>query len=295
MNKFDVIVIGGGPAGISAGIYSHRAGMNVLVLDGGDSKLKQARKLDNYYGVEGLSGSQLVKKGIEQYKNLGGNYINANVVSIKQDMKEHLFEVKTSKELYFCKSLILCTGSNEKNKTLPELEDYEGTNVSYCAVCDGFFYKGKTVAVIGDGDFAINECEELSRVVEKIYLIAGKEVFLPNLKNVKVVNKKIVDVEGENMVERLVFEDKTKLAVDGVFVALGTMSSSDIAKRLGIVGNGGISVDKNYMTNISGVFAGGDAIGGLFQAAKAVSDGAYAGLGAAKYVKMMEFYSDGEE
>ena len=282
MNKFDVIVIGGGPAGISAGIYSHRAGMNVLVLDGGDSKLKQARKLDNYYGVE-------------QYKNLGGNYINANVVSIKQDMKERLFEVKTSKELYFCKSLILCTGSNEKNKTLPELEDYEGTNVSYCAVCDGFFYKGKTVAVIGDGDFAINECEELSRVVEKIYLIAGKEAFLPNLKNVEVVNKKIVDVEGENMVERLVFEDKTKLAVDGVFVALGTMSSSDIAKRLGIVGNGGISVDKNYMTNISGVFAGGDAIGGLFQAAKAVSDGAYAGLGAAKYVKMMEFYSGGEE
>ncbi|MBQ3158476.1 MAG: FAD-dependent oxidoreductase, partial [Clostridia bacterium] len=231
----------------------------------------------------------------EQYKNLGGNYINANVVSIKQDMKERLFEVKTSKELYFCKSLILCTGSNEKNKTLPELEDYEGTNVSYCAVCDGFFYKGKTVAVIGDGDFAINECEELSRVVEKIYLIAGKEAFLPNLKNVEVVNKKIVDVEGENMVERLVFEDKTKLAVDGVFVALGTMSSSDIAKRLGIVGNGGISVDKNYMTNISGVFAGGDAIGGLFQAAKAVSDGAYAGLGAAKYVKMMEFYSGGEE
>lgn len=286
---FDIIVIGGGPAGISAGIYAHRAGMNVLVIDGRDSTLKQAKKIDNYYGVFNISGEELIQKGIDQYVELGGAYKEAKVVSVKQNFESKTFTVKATCGEYCSKAVILCTGTSKK-KTLPQLEKYEGTNVSYCAVCDGFFYRGLNVAVIGDGDFAFNECEELSSVANQIYLITENKN-VPNIKNVQVVQKKVADFVGENKVEGVVFEDGSRLNVDGVFVALGTMSSFDIAKRLGILmKNNFILVDKNYMTNIAGVFAGGDAIGGLLQVSKAVSDGANAGLEATRYIKVMEHY-----
>lgn len=289
MDVLDIIVIGGGPAGISSAIYAHRAGMKVLVIDGGDSTLKKAKKIDNYYGIVGLSGEELVKTGIEQYKNLGGKYIQDNVVGIKQNFIEKTFSVQTKNKEFLSKTVILCLGASKK-KSLPILEKYEGTNVSYCAVCDGFFYKNMTVAVIGDGDFAVNECKELSHIAKKIYLISNKKIDVKGLTNVESITKEVVKVDGNNKVESITFVDGDTISVDGVFVAVGTMSSFDIAKRLGVLMNKDfIVVDKNYMTNIAGVFAGGDVIGGLLQVSKAVSDGANAGLEATRFIKVMEY------
>ena len=126
-NLYDIVVIGGGPAGISAGIYSYRAGMKVLVVDGGKSTLDKAAKIQNYYGIENISGAELVQKGINQYINLGGEFLKEQVVNVARDFTTLNFVVKTTLKTIVSKAIILCVGGNSK-KTLKELEAFEGTN-----------------------------------------------------------------------------------------------------------------------------------------------------------------------
>ena len=185
--------------------------------------------------------------------------------------------------------VILCTGSGKK-KTVDGLEKYEGENVSYCAVCDGFFYRGETVAVIGSGKFALSEAEELSKIAKKVYLISNNDEKTNKIaKNIEKISKKIKEFVGKNRIEKIIFEDNSSVDVSGVFVALGSLSTLEMAKQLGLLTkNNTILVDENYMTNVAGVFAAGDCIGGLLQVAKAVSDGAMAGLMAVRYIKMLE-------
>lgn len=289
MKEYEIVIIGGGPAGISAGIYATRAGAKVLVFDNGNSSLEKTKIIQNYYGIESISGKELKERGINQYKKLGGEILFCEVVGIVKDFDTDNFVVKTAQGNYTCKAVILCMGGGKK-KTLEGLEKYEGENVSYCAVCDGFFYKGKTVAVVGNGNFAINEAEELSKVTKKVYLLTNTdEKTAEKRKNLSIVSKKIANFVGKTRIERVVFEDNSYIDVDGVFVALGALSSFEIAKQLGIITkNNCIIVDKNFMTNVAGVFSAGDNIGGLLQVVKAVSDGAQAGLEAVRYIKMME-------
>lgn len=288
-NEYEIIIVGGGPAGISAGIYSLRAGMKTLVIDSGNSALMQAKKIENYYGVESISGKDLIEKGVAQYKALGGEFLSSKVVGVRKDYSKNVFSVKVSGGEYIAKAVILCMGGNKK-KTLNLLEDKKFENVSYCAICDGFFYRGLDVAVVGDDDFAVSESLELTGIAKNVYLLTnGKAVKEQKLQNVKVVSSKITEIVGKNTVQSIVFEDNSKLNIDGLFIALGTMSSMDTAKQLGVLTkNDYIMVDKNYMTNVAGVFAAGDAIGGLLQVSKAVSDGANAGLEAVRFIKIME-------
>lgn len=290
---FDVIIVGGGPAGISAGIYAHRAGLSVLVFDAQNSTLKQAKVVNNYYGVEPISGEDLINRGVSQFKQLGGKIEFCQVVGVKKDFSTNTFIVKTTKGDYESRAIILATGV-EKKKIVKGLEPYEGKNVSSCAVCDGFFYKNKIVAVIGDKDFAISECEELSKVTSKTFLLTdGKNVDC-NIKNVEVITKKIKSFSGKDLLDIISFDDGDKIHIDGCFVALGDLSSSDISKRLGLfMAKNYIVIDKNMMTNVAGVFACGDVVGGLLQVSKAVSDGAKAGLESARYIKMLEINEKG--
>lgn len=288
MKNIDIVIIGGGPAGISAGIYATRAGMQTVVIDDDNSMLNKAKVIMNYYGIEKISGKELKEKGINQYKSLGGNFENQTVVKIQKDYQTNLFTVKTTKDIYQCKSVILCVGS-EKKKTIDGLEKYENYNVSYCAICDGFFYKDKTVAVIGDKEFAASECEELKNIAKTTYLLTNGGKLNKTIDGVNIIENKIVGFKGDLSLEEILFDNGENLKVDGVFVALGNLSTFEIAKQLGILtNNNSIIVDKNYMTNVAGVFAGGDVIGGLLQIAKAVSDGACAGLEAVRYIKIME-------
>lgn len=283
----DIAIIGAGPAGVSAGIYALRAGVKVVIIDGGESALNKAKEIQNYYGVTAMSGKELVSAGHKQFKDLGGELINGQVLKIIKDYQTNLFTIKTEKEIYSAKAVVLCMGA-PKRKTNKEFERFE--NVSYCAICDGFFYKNKTVAVLGDGDFAFSECEELEKIVKKIYLIA-KNTSKNNKKsqNIEQINKEVKEFKGDVILNKIIFKDGSEIEIDGMFVAEGILSSFELTKQLGIIEkNNFILVDKNFMTNVAGAFSAGDMIGGLLQVSKAVSDGANAGLEAVRYIKMME-------
>lgn len=284
---YDVVVLGGGPSGISAGIYVKRTGSSVLVLDNNKAALSAAKKIDNYYGIESISGDELKQRGVAQYQKLGGEYIQTEVLKIS--FKGDNYKVHTTHGDFLAKSVILALGAGKK-KTIEALEKYENANVSYCAVCDGFFYSGKSVAVIGSEDFALSEAEELSKNAKNVYVVAENCKKSVNLsENIQIINKKIKSFGGDLLVEEIIFDDNSKLKIDGIFVALGSLSSFEICKQLGILTDQNrIIVDKHFMTNVAGIFACGDCIGGLLQVCKAVSDGAQAGLEAVRYIKMKE-------
>lgn len=287
---FDIIIVGGGPAGASAGIYAKRAGMKTLIIDSGESVLLEAKSVQNYYGFSNISGKDLIKNGVEQYKSLGGEFVHGQVVSIVQNYENNTFEVKLSNEHYVAKALILCMGG-QKRQTVQGLEKFE--NVSYCAICDGFFYRDRVVAVLGSGEYAIAECQDLEKVAKKVYLCTNGKTLEYSAENVEVINAEIEEYQGSSMLEKIIFRNKREVEVSGIFVALGKMGSLDIAQKLGILtNNNSIIVDKNMMTNVPGVFAGGDAVGGLLQVAKSVSDGAKAGLEAVRYIKFMEIKNE---
>ncbi len=280
---YDVIIIGAGPAGISASLYAKRANLNVLVLYSGESNLDAAHKIDNYYGFkEGISGKELYQNGIEQTKNLGTDVKNVEVISIKP--LENSFGVKTVDEIYEAKSIIIATGNRKVKPNIPGIKELEGRGVSYCAVCDAFFYRGKAVAVLGNGKFAVSEAEELSHVAGSVTLLTD-DMDAPE-SDFTTDTRKIKAIYGENKVEKVIFEDGEELKVDGVFVALGEAGAGDFANNLGIIQEGeNIRVKEDMQTNVKGVYACGNITGGLLQVCKAVYEGAVAGMSATQYVR----------
>lgn len=286
---YDVLVIGGGPAGISSAIYARRAGASVLIFDNGTSALKRAKHIQNYFGIEMITGEELLQNGINQVKKLGAKVKKEEVLQIINDFDAHTYIVVTSKNNYRGKTVIICTGAGKK-KMPTALLPFEGTNVSFCAICDGFFYRGKDVAVIGDGEFALHEAEELSKNAKRVYLVNKMRKKIEKIsKNIILVPQNLVGAEGKGKVETLILENGDRLKIDGVFVAEGSLSGFEITKQLGIITNKDIIVvDKSYMTNLPGVFAAGDVVGGLLQVSKSVSDGAQAGIEAVRFIKVME-------
>ena len=280
---YDVIVIGAGPAGISASLYLKRANLKVLVLYSSISNLEKAEKIDNYYGFEkGISGKKLYEDGIKQAENLGVDVIKREVLAVENLGKE--FVVKTDKEEYNVKAVIISTGNKKLKPNITGIEEFEGKGISYCAVCDAFFYRNKNVAVIGSGKFAISEAEELSHIAKNVTILTNGEKSLKTDFNVNEKNiKKIV---GDTKVKAVEFKDGTSLEVDGIFIALGEAGASDFAKTIGIALNGeSIKVNENMETNVKGIYACGNAVGGLLQVCKAVYEGAEAGLSAANYIR----------
>lgn len=283
---YDCIVIGNGPAGITAALYIKRASLKTLVIGKDNGALEKAEKVENYYGFpEGISGSDLVNLGIKQIKQLKIDYANEEVIIINKD--ENLFKVVTNKNEYLSKSVIIATGAPRITPNLEGIKEFEGKGVSYCAVCDAFFFKNKDVAVIGNGDYALHELNELLPVVNSVSLLTnGKEKINIRDNRIKIYDKNIKRLRGEDRLQSVEFEDATSLDVAGIFVAEGFASSVDFARRIGAIIDGRyIVVDENYMTNISGLFAAGDSIGGLLQISKAVSDGAHAGIGVINYIR----------
>ena len=264
---YDVIILGGGPAGVSASLYSKRANKNVLMIYSEDSGLLKAHKIDNYYGFEnGISGENLYKTGIKQAQNIGVDTIKEEVIKIEPENEQ--FKVVTDKKTYGIKEL-------------------EGKGVSYCAICDGFFYRNKDVVVIGSGNYAISETNDLINIAKKITILTNGEK-APEFRseNVDIITKNIKEISGENKVEQVLFDDDTTIKTDGVFVAQGTAGATEFAKKLGILTkNDKIAVDENMQTNIKGIFACGDCTGGLLQVSKAVYEGTKAGLAVIEYLK----------
>lgn len=279
---YDVIVIGSGPAGITAAIYAKRRNLSILVISKSDGALQKAEKIDNYYGFEnGISGKELYEKGMKQAKNLGIEIVKDEVINIEYINQ---FTVETVNSKYEAKSVILATGTNRNTPKIKGIKEFEGKGVSYCAVCDSFFYKGKDVAVLGDGNYAIHEFEMLKPVVNSVTIFTNGNAMIGNRdSSIEVNNKKIREFRGNTKLEEVEFEDNTIQKLNGIFIAMGTASSTDLARKIGArIENNNIVINENMETTVPGLFACGDCTGGLLQISKAVYEGAKAGLAVLK-------------
>ena len=294
----NVIIIGAGPAGISAALYLARGNMNPLIIYDGTGALEKAEKIENYYGLSTpLSGSELFETGLSQAKALGVRTVEAQVLGLGGF---DTFEIKTTEGIFESRSVILATGGKRKAPQIPGLKEFEGRGVSYCAVCDAFFYRGKDVAVLGNSDFALHEAEELSNTAGSvtIYTDGQKPDFSRN-PSMEVNTMKIQAIEGDKKVSGIRLKGEVEAAdiesgafreAEGVFVALGTAGSGELARQIGaeLTEKGNIQVNSSMETTVPGLFAAGDCTGGLLQIAKAVYEGAQAGISAGKYVRSLK-------
>ncbi len=285
-----VLIIGSGPAGVSAALYARRGGAEVTVLSKGLvlSGLMKAEKIENYYGLaEPVSGAELYRRGIAGAKNIGVDFVEDELLSLMFNDSFTGFKVTGREHEFEAEAVIVATGASRKSLTVPGVKDFEGKGVSYCATCDAFFYRGKTVAVVGAGLYALHEAQALLPHAAQVYMLTdGGEPAAEVPAEISVRAEKIAAIEGGDRVEKIVFADGTTLKLDGVFMALGTAGSAAIAKKIGaqLEGND-IRIDAHGATNVSGLFAAGDCTGGLLQIAKAVYQGAEAGLSAVKYLR----------
>lgn len=281
---YDVIVIGGGPAGVSASLYAKRSNLSVLLIHNGISNLDKAVKIDNYYGFkDGISGTQLYNDGLLQAENIGVIVKKEEVTSIL--FNDNGFSVKTPLNMYNCNSIVIATGNKKVSPNIDGLNKFEGKGVSYCAICDSFFFKNKKVCILGSGEYAIEEANVLSNVTDNVTILTNGENIKADTK-FDVINKTIKKFDGDNKLSKVVFDDDSEVDTDGLFVALGEASAIDFAKSLGIIVDGiNIKVNSDMSTNIKGIYACGNITGGLLQVSKAVYEGTLAGLNASKYVK----------
>lgn len=268
----DIIIIGYGPAGISAAIYLKRQGVNPLVIGKDLGALEgYDDKVENYYGFKSpIDGKDIIKNGIEQAKMLGIDIITDAVIALKSI--ENYFEIVTQHQTYQAKAVLLATGKTRRTMNRNGFVKFRGKGISMCAMCDGFFYRRKKIALIGCGAYMLHELDFLKKMTKEIIIFTdGKSLDTPVA--FPVVIQKIVKFGGSETLEFIETTDHT-YEVNGAFIALGTPSSIEFASQLGvIIEKNSLVVDKNYMTNIKGLFAAGDIIGGKLQIAKAVYDG----------------------
>lgn len=282
---YDVIIIGSGPTGISASLYTKRAGLETLIVSKGIGTLDKVEKIENYYGTPNISGKEIQKIGEKQAKNLNIEIKNEEVMQIDYGRN---FIVKTLNYEYEAKTIIIATGSNRKVANIKGIKEFEGKGVSYCTTCDGFFYKDKDVAVLGNKEYAIHEAQNLLPIAKSVTMLTnGEQPVEKRTEGIEIKENKIREFRGTNSIEEIEFEDNTKKKIDGVFVALGTASSSDLARKLGVIldDKNNIKVDNKMETNIKGVYACGDCTGGILQISKAVYEGMVAGMSAIQFIK----------
>ena len=275
---YDVIIIGSGPAGITAGIYLKRAKKNVLIISKGVGALEKAEKIENYYGVESISGKELYNIGIKQAKNLDIEIQNDEVTNISFDKN---FIVTTVNNEYESKYVIIATGTSRKTPNIKGIKEFEGKGVSYCAICDAFFYRNKDVAVIGNGNYAIHEANHLKTVANSVTILTNGKEMVENRSaaEFEIEEAPIREFRGTNVIEEVEFDNNNTKKINGVFIAIGTASSTDLAKKIGaVVKDNNIVVDENMKTTVEGLYACGDCTGGVLQVSKAVYDGTKAAL-----------------
>lgn len=281
----NIIIVGSGPAGVSAALYTARAGLDTTVLTKGSGALDRAEMIQNYYGfAEPISGAELERRGIEGAKAVGVKFVNTEVVGLTYTDR---LTVETLTGDYPADAVILATGASRAVPKIPGLPGLEGHGVSYCATCDAFFYRGKDVAVLGNGEYALHEVQALLPVAKSVTLLTnGMPLTAEFPPEVKVSADKVNAILGEERVSGVQLVDGTELPLAGVFVALGVAGSTALARKLGAEVNGNrIVTDEHMMTTIPGLYAAGDCTGGLLQVAKAVYEGALAGTEAVKALR----------
>ena len=305
---FDIIIIGSGPAGLSAAVYAKRSGLNMLVIEknpvsGG--QIIDTYEVDNYLGIPGVNGFDLAMKFREHADKLGAEFADGIVTGIEKSSTDEkgkpIFKVNTENESYETRTVLIAAGAHHSKLGIPGEEEYIGKGVSYCATCDGAFYKGKVAAVNGGGDVAVEDAIFLARFCEKVYLIHRRDELraakilqdeLFGLPNVEVIWDSVVqEIQGEGKVTNLrvknIKENKVSdLNVDGIFVAIGIHPSTEIfADIVECDENGYVIAGEDCVTNVPGIFAAGDCRKKrLRQIVTSVADGANAVTAAQDYL-----------
>lgn len=282
----DMLILGYGPAGISAALYGLRAGLSVQLIGKDGGALAKAHMIQNYYGLEQpLTGEQLLEVGHKQALALGAKIIDDEITDLMFDGQG--FSAKGLVSEYHGKVCIMATGAARNKHPVAGMTELEGHGVSYCAVCDAFFYRQKKVAVLGTGEYALHEVQELAQVVASITLLTnGAPLTASFPPNVRIESRHLQSLVGEGQFKGVRYEDGIEEEFDGLFVALGSANATDLAKKAGASFDGPTLVlDKDFQTTLPGLFAAGDCTGGTLQVAVAVGEGAKAGLAAIKYLR----------
>jgi len=302
---YDLIIIGAGPAGLAASIYASRYKLDYLIFgveQGG--QMNEIYDIENWPGIMKTTGKELIGKFVEHVENFGTKIIRESIASIKK-LEEGTFEIETAKEKYKTRGVILAMGAHYRKMNIPGEKEFTGKGVSYCATCDAFFFKEKTVCVIGGGNSAAVVALELADFAQKVYLIAREErmtaepVWLDKIaKNPKIElirETGVVEIKGKEKVEKVVldkaYNDQGSLAVDGVFIEVGTEPGVELAQKIGVMTDeqSYIKVGEDMTTNIPGIFAAGDITTGsskFRQVITACSEGAIAANSAYKMLKL---------
>ena len=297
--KYDLIIVGMGPAGITAAIYAKRSGLNVLCLEksmpGG--LLNYIDKVDNFPGEINISGSDLSFKMFEQLKSLEVDYKTRNVerIIIEDNLKKVII---SDDEYYYTKTVIIATGRSPKKLGLENERELYGKGISTCAICDGALYKDKVVAVVGGGNSAISEAIYLSNICEKVYVIHRRDILRADDKLIKCLTKKnnieiiynsnITAIEKENdRIKSIIINEKDKIDISCLFTYIGFVPMTSFVNTLNILDeNGYILVDCNFETSIKGIFAVGDIIKKeIYQIITSCGEGAVAAINASKYIE----------
>lgn len=304
MEKYDIIIVGAGPGGLTAGIYAGRQGTKTLILDknlaGGIGR--EVPEMENYPGFDLVSGLELAEKmknqcvkNVELHENEGVNTIE------KIEDNDYNFKVESDEHSYLTKTVIIATGSSHQQLNIPGEEEFKGRGVSYCATCDGMFFAGKDIAMVGGGNSALQEAVFLSNLGCNVTVIHRREEFRAEQylqdklkeKGIKtIMNATVEEIKGDMLVSSITIKDKESgelkdLEVDGVFISVGYKPHTKLAKELGVDldKNNQIITDKNQKTNIDYVYSAGDVCGGVKQWVVACGEGAIAATSAYKDIE----------
>lgn len=296
----DVLIVGSGPAGLSAAVYAKRAGLNVLVAEKvyyGTGQIAESSLVDNYLGFAGINGYELGEKFREHAVSLGVEFKDGEAAHFEFD--DDAWKVTFGKgEVLETKTVIYAAGAIHRHLGVPGEKEFSGKGVSYCATCDGAFFRNKVTAVIGGGDTALDDAVYLSDSSSKVYLVHRRNEFRGSAKTVEILKQKNnvefvleakpAQIKGTDRVQELKLEDGRSLAVDGVFIAAGMIPVTDAVKDVvELDGNGYIVADETGKTSANGFFAAGDVrTKALRQVVTAVSDGANAATMAEQYIKL---------
>ena len=300
---YDIIIIGSGPAGLSAAIYAQRACLDTIVIEkngisGG--QVLNTWEVDNYPGFPGVTGFELSRQFREHANKLGARVVQDEVVQV--ELSGNVKKVVCEEETYEARCVILASGAHHRTLEVPGEEELRGAGVSYCATCDGAFFRGRTVAVVGGGDAALEDAIFLARMCEKVYIVHRRDKLrgakrlqerLQALENIEFVwNSETVAIEGNGPVEALRLRqtktgEEKRLDVDGVFIAVGIAPESELyAGQLELDEQGYIRADESGQTSVPGVFAAGDVrTKALRQILTAASDGANCVASAERYLQ----------